>query len=683
MSSKPAGTAVAQSATEIPLPEHLSWQALLLHPDPMLILGPDLKPRWSNLSADNPGTTIAGSPCPPCLPCDPENPVCAECDVQQVFATGQMFRQDFLDPGTGITWHKQHQPLLDENGQVEAVLVILRSEVPAGNKIQELQERVQQMELENDQLVRAIAHAQSMTMETEAAHESMAHFLANMSHEIRTPMNGVLGMTEILLGTELTSEQRDYLNTAYNSAEALLGIINDILDFSKIEAGKLELEEIPFDLASTLEDVGDLLAFKAHEKGLEFLVTIDPDLPPTVLGDPTRIRQTVTNLGGNAIKFTSEGQVEIRLTCEGGDDTAGMYRIEVHDSGIGIPEKAQKTLFEPFTQADQSTTRKFGGTGLGLSICRKLAEMMGGEVGVESTEGEGSTFWFTCILSQDPAAAEANEPAPTSKAMEGRQFQLLVANDRLAESLEDILARSKARVTRPDARDMTSDWPETADKDSKVLVLFDESHLEPASQLARDHAAACHLVFLERLGTQTELPEELAGNLADRVNRPLKTRSLRESLEQVLSCKTSPQSASTKAAAQNQPAADLSHLRILIAEDNLVNQKVVGKFLNKLGITELTMVENGKLALEALAENDFDLVLMDIQMPVMDGVEAMSRVRKGQNGVRRKDIPIIALTANALVGDREKYIKAGADGYLSKPLKAAALMQALEELGLV
>ncbi len=665
----------AEIAVQPPLavPGELATQILDQLPDPLLVLDRELRIRWQRTPRND-------EDIPPCLDCDPAGaPRCSDCGARRTLETGQAGRQDHTDPQTGRTWRLDHRPLPDKDGAVNSVLIIMRPRQEASGSVEELETRLRQAGEENEQLLHAVAQAQSMTMETEAAHESMAHFLANMSHEIRTPMNGVLGMTEILLGTELTGEQRDYLETSYNSAESLLGIINDILDFSKIEAGKLELEEIPFDLGLTLEEAGDMLAFKAHEKNLEFLVNVDPDLPVQVLGDPTRIRQAVTNLAGNAIKFTSEGEIEVSVRREGGDATAGMFRVQVRDTGIGIPARAQEKLFQPFTQAQGSTTRQFGGTGLGLSICRKLAELMDGEVGVESDEGRGSTFWFTCILNlPDESQGESRVVD-----LQQRPVHILVGNPNLGRHLGDLVSRwqGKPVLGSLEQGPVAGSAQEPAPP-PPPLVLFDESAAAQVVRLDRERPGAFRLVLLERLGEQPDLPEELEARLAGRTSRPLKRNVLGELLQGVAQHQAPPAASAGARKTPLDEVPELGHLRVLIAEDNLVNQKVARSFLKKMGITQQAMVENGKLALEALAREDFDLVLMDIQMPVMDGTQAMQHIRAGQEGVRRTDIPIIALTANALVGDREKYLKAGADGYLSKPLKARALIEALRELGL-
>ena len=668
------GDDLFQGTAAPPLSLDLALQALAKLDTPFVVLGSDLRIRWQH-------TTTANSPALPCAGCEPDRaPRCVDCGARRALATGSKVEQDFTPAVGDPPLRLGHTPLHDDQGMPAGILVQGSPLSDDAAQLAELKRRLRQATEENQQLLHAVAHAQSMTMETEAAHESMAHFLANMSHEIRTPMNGVLGMTEILLGTEVTGEQRDYLETSYNSAESLLAIINDILDFSKIEAGKLELEEIPFDLGGTLEEVGDLLALKAHEKDLELLIRVDPELPPQVLGDPTRVRQAVTNLAGNAIKFTDQGEVEIAVGCEGGDETAGLYRVEVRDTGIGIPETAQDKLFQPFTQAEGSTTRKFGGTGLGLSICRRLAEMMGGEVGVTSRPGAGSTFHFTCILNRPAAKSDAPEVAVLDLAQQ--HIHIMLGSQNLSRHLEELLAHWGATPHSQAPAPGQPAVPTPGKQLPAPIILFDESTADEVAGLVEKTPGALRPVLLERMGKQAELPADLESRLAGRANRPLKRKLLADVLERVIQRKDNgpAQKGGRKDLVEDLP--DLDHLRVLVAEDNLVNQKVVRSFLKKIGITRQVMVENGKLALEALAGANFDLVLMDIQMPVMDGKEAMSRIRAGSDGVRRPDIPIIALTANALVGDRELYLKAGADGYLSKPLKAAALVQALRELGL-
>ncbi len=649
-------------------------------PDTIIVVDLDRNILGGNWCQRKQDITIPEDVLPPCFNALMQSETsCEVCRLQQVFQSETEHHERVQDDQITFSFDVWYKPLWDSTNTVVGATIVMRDVTKLVQAEAALANATANAQQENEQLVAAIEHAQSLTMETEASHESMSHFLANMSHEIRTPMNGVLGMTELLLGTKLTTEQRDYVMTANGSAESLLAIINDILDFSKIEAGKLELEEIPFDLAGTIEEVGDLLALKAHEKGLDFVTTVAADLPPLMLGDPTRVRQTVTNLVGNAIKFTAKGDIEIHAEQLFGDKTTAEIKISIKDSGIGISQKAQDSLFEPFTQADSSTTREFGGTGLGLSICRLLSEMMGGEIGVESVSGHGSTFWFTMVLgiSQDEAPPPVAQPDP--KLLAARQVVLMTQSPAVSQHLTDQMvgwgAAEPQILTGPND---LAPVPGPVAKDQRDLLFVDQGVLAEAPDIWQKLAAGRELLVLEKLGQRETLPEDLADSVAGIVTKPIKPHALAAQISALLHGQQITEEAEAKVITRKwQDQDELHHLRVLVAEDNIVNQKVVQRFLKKMGLTEVTIVGNGQEALDALAAGDFDIVLMDIQMPVLDGAQAIKHIRKGQNGVRRTDIPIVALTANALVGDKEKYIKGGASDYLAKPLKAEALAETL------
>jgi len=530
----------------------------------------------------------------------------------------------------------------------------------------------------------------------EAAKTAKSTFLASMSHEIRTPMNGVLGMAQILLGTEQTEEQREHTQTILSSGGALMAILNDILDFSKIEAGKLEVEPIPFDLMVSCSDVASLLSPKAEEKGIEIVLRYAPETPRHLVGDPGRIRQILTNLAGNAIKFTAEGHVLIEVEALGQDEGAAQIRVAVHDSGIGMDKEAMKHLFQPFHQADASTTRRFGGTGLGLAISRQLVEIMDGEIGVESTPGEGSTFWFVLTL---PHAA--SKPLPWSgdgTILEGARVLVvddIEANRRiLSEALQGWRAhpvaasggdealgalRSAVDSGEPfplavldyqmpgmDGVDLAHQIKADPDLSATVLVLFTSSSERGDDRITQEAGFAGYLVKPAQMDIVRDVLVTLLTDLKEgRVRNELVTRySVAEA-----------KAASALAAAKPppSPAADLIGLRVLVAEDNKVNQLVVGKMLEKLGCV-VFIAENGAEAAELYQTASYDVVLMDCQMPVMDGFEATAKIRELEAEAGGRHTPIIAATANAMKGDRERCIEVGMDDYLDKPIKMDALV---------